>query len=947
MKVSQTLNSKLGYSSHDGSPRKHDVLSPRSQPPSGFQDTSWEILGMGLGSWTFVGFRNKGLTVPPDRRKSERKGGPSGYPITNGTHLTNFQQSTSSMKNVQLACKSKWKYCDRPKIENRNGASEKTFSYTHLLRITSRTSIHFSSHGLGCELHRPTSQFLPPLLTSDCPGWIKLKKNKAYVFGNVGDEFYQVAVSNLGAESAGRNDVESLDQCRENIRSAVGLGAIALQDQGITNIFVEEFTNAEAAAESAALAVWTYQDWKSKDDRLLTEAKIEPYGVEDGFHNKRHFIAMMALYEHMPSGMALKPGDVLMARNGKTILMEDVALSGRIVAADILTFLEAFQPCLVIHKATSNTSAAPAVGYPATGVWSTSDILWEEINRAGMVTGDRFWRFPIWKYFRTQIKGVRAEMRGFGPHGSDGYRQNGQRSDHALPEKGPNDRTPYAAADSVSLPGRLSARSSQCLLLSIEQIKWVLSVGVYILFLTTFAYVATIMGTTIVVATGHYIGIVLDTIRIFIVVSVYIGKGQPEDVINEKKKPKMPNCQSSAHESVVFFPRQNRHDRRREMSSESTVGEQFVKPLVDLMKIGGLWFDFSDYKFGFWLKWLNIFRSGIAFCIWARQIAHLGEAGPSYLLDESAVFVPIGLVEFFMSVGCIYFTPITRSIIDKYSAKFTHYGRQPWAKKIIDDDFQVFNKVLTLFKIGLGGFFVFYVIVPIGFDCTRAVLGMEAYVVPLPLNFLLGRKPERNSLFYSSVAISYLFFLIIVPRFIAFGAVVVYCVAFAVIDMKILMRKIDQITVDDDETVFLQKMWHLRDVIDHHSEISIQKEDYVLSAFCTAFLMFMILQTVAFNAGSFVIENQSEELMWALYGLPWYKQPPQIRKEFGRILGQAVKLLRISYQGSDVSLMASMRVGGTLLLPGAAVVGIGAAPAVAAPLAAAPSAAASSAGSAA
>ncbi|CAB0011149.1 unnamed protein product [Nesidiocoris tenuis] len=35
---------------------------------------------------------------------------------------------------------SKWKYCDRPKIENWNGASEKTFSYTHLLRITSRTS---------------------------------------------------------------------------------------------------------------------------------------------------------------------------------------------------------------------------------------------------------------------------------------------------------------------------------------------------------------------------------------------------------------------------------------------------------------------------------------------------------------------------------------------------------------------------------------------------------------------------------------------------------------------------------------------------------------------------------------------------------------------------------------------------------------------------------------
>ncbi|CAB0000656.1 unnamed protein product [Nesidiocoris tenuis] len=43
----------------------------------------------------------------------------------------------SKMQNFSK--KSKWKYCDRPKIENRNGASEKTFSYTHLLRITSRT----------------------------------------------------------------------------------------------------------------------------------------------------------------------------------------------------------------------------------------------------------------------------------------------------------------------------------------------------------------------------------------------------------------------------------------------------------------------------------------------------------------------------------------------------------------------------------------------------------------------------------------------------------------------------------------------------------------------------------------------------------------------------------------------------------------------------------------
>ncbi|CAB0014406.1 unnamed protein product, partial [Nesidiocoris tenuis] len=47
---------------------------------------------------------------------------------------------------------STWKYWNRPKIENRNGASEKTFSYTHLLRITSQTRLVSERH-LGPYSH--------------------------------------------------------------------------------------------------------------------------------------------------------------------------------------------------------------------------------------------------------------------------------------------------------------------------------------------------------------------------------------------------------------------------------------------------------------------------------------------------------------------------------------------------------------------------------------------------------------------------------------------------------------------------------------------------------------------------------------------------------------------------------------------------------------------------
>ncbi|CAA9998575.1 unnamed protein product, partial [Nesidiocoris tenuis] len=56
---------------------------------------------------------------------------------------------------------SKWKYWNRPTIKNRNGGSEKTFTYTHLLRITSRTSMCVSSAN-RCSPGRPRTLRLRP-----------------------------------------------------------------------------------------------------------------------------------------------------------------------------------------------------------------------------------------------------------------------------------------------------------------------------------------------------------------------------------------------------------------------------------------------------------------------------------------------------------------------------------------------------------------------------------------------------------------------------------------------------------------------------------------------------------------------------------------------------------------------------------------------------------------
>ncbi|GLH09605.1 Cytosol aminopeptidase [Gryllus bimaculatus] len=61
-----------------------------------------------------------------------------------------------------------------------------------------------------------------------------------------------------------------------------------------------------------------------------------------------------------------------------------------------------------------------AVGSAATGVYTSSNEMWKEISKAGAITGDRVWRFPLWKYFTKKVVGIRnadVSNRGFGPGG--------------------------------------------------------------------------------------------------------------------------------------------------------------------------------------------------------------------------------------------------------------------------------------------------------------------------------------------------------------------------------------------------------------------------------------------------------------------------------------------------------------------------------------------------
>ncbi|XP_063633035.1 cytosol aminopeptidase-like [Cydia splendana] len=105
------------------------------------------------------------------------------------------------------------------------------------------------------------------------------KLGEARVFFDVDPKYAFVAVAGLGTECYTYNTVERLDEHKEAIRTAAGVGARALQELLPAHIDVESFGNAEAAAEGAELAVWQFTEYRTRV--LGTQGKVKLHLYDD------------------------------------------------------------------------------------------------------------------------------------------------------------------------------------------------------------------------------------------------------------------------------------------------------------------------------------------------------------------------------------------------------------------------------------------------------------------------------------------------------------------------------------------------------------------------------------------------------------------------------------------------------------------------------------------
>ncbi|SCK27961.1 leucyl aminopeptidase [Vogesella sp. LIG4] len=133
-----------------------------------------------------------------------------------------------------------------------------------------------------------------------------------------------------------------------------------------------------------------------------------------------NLVAIVPACENMPSGHAIKPGDIVTSMSGQTIEILDTDAEGRLILCDALTYAERFTPAAVIDVATLTGACIVALGHVLSGLFSNHDALARELLEAGEVVGDRAWHMPLNEEYHEQLQSPFADMVNFGgrPAGS-------------------------------------------------------------------------------------------------------------------------------------------------------------------------------------------------------------------------------------------------------------------------------------------------------------------------------------------------------------------------------------------------------------------------------------------------------------------------------------------------------------------------------------------------
>jgi leucyl aminopeptidase len=139
-------------------------------------------------------------------------------------------------------------------------------------------------------------------------------------------------------------------------------------------------------------------------------AVIESLGAIAALGVPVNLIGVVPATENMPSGRSVKPGDIVMAMNGKTIEVNNTDAEGRLILADALCYAVEQGAEQIVDLATLTGAIVVALGSTYAGLFANDDDWCARVEAACTATGELGWRLPLHPEYAELAKGQYADL---------------------------------------------------------------------------------------------------------------------------------------------------------------------------------------------------------------------------------------------------------------------------------------------------------------------------------------------------------------------------------------------------------------------------------------------------------------------------------------------------------------------------------------------------------
>ena len=151
-----------------------------------------------------------------------------------------------------------------------------------------------------------------------------------------------------------------------------------------------------------------------KDDMSAAACVLGVMSVLKEFNPEIEVHGIIAACENMPGSRAYKPGDILTAKNGKTIEVDNTDAEGRLTLADALCYACELGVDEVIDLATLTGACMVALGSNAAGIMGNDEDLIKKLIETAEKSGEKYWQLPLWDEYFDSLKSDIADMKNTG-----------------------------------------------------------------------------------------------------------------------------------------------------------------------------------------------------------------------------------------------------------------------------------------------------------------------------------------------------------------------------------------------------------------------------------------------------------------------------------------------------------------------------------------------------